>query len=57
MHCEPKRLATSPISSGRATAAVLIATLSAPQRKAFSTSFKVRMPPPTVIGMKMRSAV
>ena len=38
MHWEPKRVATSVISSGRATAAVLIATLSAPERSACSTS-------------------
>ena len=35
----------------RATAAVLMATLSAPERKAWCTSSMERMPPPTVMGM------
>src|SRR5258708_6918016 len=34
-HCEPKLRAASEISSGRLTAAVLIATLSAPARKSW----------------------
>lgn len=50
MHCAPKRWDTSVINSGRATAAVLIATLSAPERSMVCTSFNERIPPPTVIG-------
>ena len=57
MHCEPKRLLISSSTSGRAIAAVLTLTLSAPARSIVSTSATVRMPPPTVSGMKICSAV
>ena len=55
--CEPKRSATSATSWGRAMAAVLTPTLSAPARSSRSTSRTVRTPPPTVSGMKTCSAV
>jgi hypothetical protein len=55
--CEPKRSAISAISSGRAIADVLIEILSAPARKSRSTSRTLRIPPPTVSGMKTCSAV
>ena len=42
---------------GRATAAVLIDTLSAPASSSLRMSSIVRTPPPTVSGMKQRSAV
>ena len=57
MHCDPNRRAISPSSSGRAIAAVLTLTLSAPARSMRSTSSGVRMPPPTVSGMNTCSAV
>ena len=44
-------------SSGRATAAVLTATLSAPARSSRFTSSALRTPPPTVSGMNTLSAV
>ena len=47
----------SAISSGRAIAAVLTPTLSAPARSSRSTSSTERTPPPTVSGMKTASAV
>ena len=50
MHWLPKRRATSLISSGRFTAAVLIATLSAPARRMSFTSSIERRPPATVMG-------
>ena len=53
----PKRVAISPSSSGRASAAVLTPTLSAPARSSRSTSSTARTPPPTVSGMKTCSAV
>ena len=53
----PKRSAISAMSSGRAMAAVLTPTLSAPARRRRSTSSTVRTPPPTVSGMKTCSAV
>ena len=56
-HCEPNRLAASDRNSGRATAAELIDTLSAPARSSASMSSVVRTPPPTVSGMKTCSAV
>ena len=56
-HCEPKRAADSVSTSGRSTAAVLTHTLSAPERSARPTSSALRMPPPSVSGMKSRSAV
>ena len=57
MHCEPNRCAPRASSSGRATAAVLTPTLSAPARSSRSTSSAVRTPPPTVSGMNTCSAV
>ena len=57
MHWFPKREAASLISSGFKIAAVLRLTLSAP---AFSISrmfSKLRMPPPTVSGIKHSEAV
>jgi len=56
-HWEPNRCAASDSSSGRATAAVLSETLSAPARSSRSTSSTLRTPPPTVSGMKTCSAV
>jgi len=56
-HCDPKRSAASRTEPGRATAAVLIDTLSAPALSSARTSSTVRTPPPTVSGMKTRSAV
>ena len=55
--CEPNRSAISAISSGRAIADVFIETLSAPARNSRSTSSTLRIPPPTVNGMKTCSAV
>jgi hypothetical protein len=57
MHCDPNRSAASDSSSGRATAAVLSETLSAPARSSRSTSATLRTPPPTVSGMNTCSAV
>ncbi|SLH45368.1 Uncharacterised protein [Mycobacteroides abscessus subsp. abscessus] len=57
MHCEPNRSDISRSTSGRAMAAVLTDTLSAPARSSRSTSSTVRTPPPTVSGMKICSAV
>ena len=57
MHCEPNCLAISASRSGRAIAAVLTETLSAPARNSTSTSATVRTPPPTVSGMNTCSAV
>ena len=56
MTCSPKRSATSDSSSGRAIAAVLMPTLSAPARSSASTSSTLRTPPPTVRGTKTCSA-
>ena len=53
----PNRSAISAMSSGRAIAAVLTPTLSAPARSSRSTSSTVRTPPPTVSGMNTSSAV
>jgi hypothetical protein len=53
----PYRCAISAISSGRVTAAVFTATLSAPARSSRSTSSTARTPPPTVSGMNTLSAV
>jgi hypothetical protein len=52
----PNRCAISATSSGRATAAELTPTLSAPDFSSRSTSATVRTPPPTVSGMKICSA-
>jgi hypothetical protein len=57
MHCDPNCSAASDSSSGRATAAVLSETLSAPARSSWSTSPTPRTPPPTVSGMNTCSAV
>ena len=57
MHCDPNRPAVSASRSGRAMAAVLSETLSAPARSSRSTSATLRTPPPTVSGMKTCSAV
>jgi len=57
MHCAPKRWEASRTNSGVSTAAVLIDALSAPAFKSRRMSSTVRMPPPTVTGMKQRSAV
>ena len=56
-HCDPNRCAASDSSSGRAIAAVLSETLSAPARSSRSTSATLRTPPPTVSGMNTCSAV
>ena len=56
-HCDPNRSAASASSSGRAMAAVLSDTLSAPARSSRSTSATLRTPPPTVSGMNTCSAV
>jgi len=56
-HCDPNRSAASGSRSGRATAAVLSETLSAPARSSRSTSATRRTPPPTVSGMNTCSAV
>ena len=53
----PTFSAASETNSGRATAAVLIDTLSAPASRSRRTSPSVRTPPPTVSGMKHLSAV
>ena len=57
MHCDPNWRDSSASSSGRAMAAVLTATLSAPARSSTSTSATDRTPPPTVSGMNTCSAV
>ena len=51
MHWLPKARAASAISAGRASAAVLSETLSAPARSRVRMSSSVRTPPPTVSGM------
>jgi hypothetical protein len=51
MHWLPKRSAASRIIAGRASAAVLNETFSAPARRSTRTSSTVRTPPPTVNGM------
>ena len=57
MHWLPNFSAASRTNSGRATAAVLIDTLSAPASSNLRMSSTVRTPPPTVSGMKHCSAV
>ena len=54
---EPKNSAASLMNSGRANAPELIATLSAPARRTADISFIVRIPPPTVRGINIFSAV
>ena len=56
-HWSPNSAAISVISSGRSTAAVLMATLSAPARSSARASSTDRMPPPIVNGMNTSSAV
>jgi hypothetical protein len=56
-HCAPNCRDASASSSGRAMAAVLSDTLSAPARRRAFTSAVDRTPPPTVSGMKTCSAV
>ena len=56
-HCAPKRSASSSMSSGRATAAELTLTLSAPASSTAWASATERMPPPIVKGTKTLSAV
>jgi hypothetical protein len=57
MHWEPKRSDVSRISPGSAIAAVFRETLSAPALSIAPMSSAERRPPPTVRGMKQRSAV
>ena len=57
MHWLPKVSAASRTNSGRDTAAVLMETLSAPALSSLRISAFSRMPPPTVRGMKISSAV
>ena len=56
-HWLPNRSAISLTTSGRATAAELTATLSAPASNNARASSAVRTPPPTVSGMKHTCAV
>jgi len=56
-HCAPNTSASSPISSGRARAAELTETLSAPASRTAWASSTERMPPPITNGMKTLSAV
>src|ERR1051325_2283802 len=55
--CEPNRPAISLISSGLATAAELMLTLSAPASNILAASSSVRTPPPTVKGTNSSRAV
>ena len=57
MHWLPNRRAAWRTSSGSRTAAELIETLSAPAFRSVRMSSRLRMPPPTVSGMKQTSAV
>ena len=57
MHWLPNRRAACRTSSGSRTAAELIDTLSAPALKSIRISSRLRIPPPTVSGMKQTSAV
>ena len=57
MHWLPKRVAPAVTSSGVRTAGELIDTLSAPASSSSRISSTVRMPPPTVNGMKTLSAM
>ena len=57
MHWLPNRRAAWRTSSGSRTAAELIETLSAPALKSARISSRLRIPPPTVSGMKQTSAV
>src|SRR3990172_6149789 len=57
IHWEPKRWAASSTRCGFSTAAVLMATLSAPGSSIWRTSSALRTPPPTVNGMNTWSAI
>ena len=57
MHCAPNFSDAARTRSRSFTAAVLIETLSAPASSSVRTSSSLRTPPPTVSGMKQRSAV
>ncbi len=57
MHWSPNFFAASRTKPRSLTAAVLIDTLSAPARRRLRISAIVRMPPPTVSGMKHSAAV
>src|SRR6476469_9930455 len=57
MHCSPNFSAACLTNSRLLTAAELIETLSAPDRRSILMSSMVRTPPPTVSGMKQASAV
>jgi hypothetical protein len=57
MHWSPNFSAASRTKRGFLTAAVLIATLSAPASRSRRMSSTARTPPPTVSGMKQASAV
>ena len=54
---DPNTLLASSIKLGLLIAAVLIETLSAPERRTLLMSFKFLRPPPTVKGMKILFAV
>src|SRR3954468_14761231 len=56
-HCAPNTSASSPISSGRCTAAEFTDPLSAPASSTACASATERMPPPIVKGMKTSCAV
>ncbi len=56
-HWVPYSRASSATTAGRATAAVLTPTFSAPARRSRRPSSTERTPPPTVRGMKTCSAV
>jgi hypothetical protein len=56
-HWAPNRAASSSMSAGRATAAELTLTLSAPASRTACASATERIPPPIVKGMKTLSAV
>ena len=56
-HWAPNVAEISCTSSGRATAAELTLTLSAPRRSSLRASSRERTPPPTVSGMKTSSEV
>ncbi len=55
--CAPNSRLSSPINSGRRTAAVLMLTLSAPDIRIVCASAMFRMPPPTVSGINTLRAV
>ena len=55
-HWSPYFLAAAPMREGSAMAPELTDTLSAPHFKTRSKSSRVRMPPPTVKGMKISLA-